>query len=147
MASVFVQGMSKHRVLRTDAVRLPRENGDRDYTVDFVAPGLASTSAPERPILSYRVKPGEEHLVRLKISINGADVVDQTLSDPVSRTFNAAVDVGVIDRGDNELRVFVPADPPGSVVVSDLILLYSADQELVLPDPDAPPPSTSGSGF
>lgn len=145
MASVFVRGMSRHRVLRTDAVRLPKENGDRDFTVDFVAPGLATTSAPERPFLSYRVKPGEQHLVRLKISINGASVVDQTLSDPVSRTFTTAVDVGVVDPGDNELRVFVPADPPGSVVVSDLIIVYSADLELVLPDPDAPP--GSGSGF
>jgi hypothetical protein len=146
MASVFVRGMSKHRILRTDAVRLPRENGDRDFAVDFAAPDLrSSTGAQERPFLSYRVKPGEEHLVRLKISINGTNVVDQTLSDPVSRTFNSAIDVGVVNREDNELRVFVPADPPGTLVVSDLILVYSADQELVLPDPDAPPPS--GNGF
>ena len=83
--------------------------------------------------------------MRVKISINGTNLVDRTLSAPVSGTFTQVVEHGVVDREDNELRVFVPADPQGSVVVSNLILVYSADQEISLPDPDTPPPS--GNGF
>jgi len=143
---IFVRGMSRYRVIRTDATRLPRENGDRDFTDDFTAPGRESHSAlPTRPFLSYRVKPGGEGPVRLKISINGTNVVDQTLNEAVSRTFNAVIENGVVDSEDNELRVFVPADPPGSIVVSDLILFYTADIEIGLPDPDAPP--SGGNGF
>jgi hypothetical protein len=142
---IFVRNMGRHRIIRTEATRLPQENGDRDVSEGFDAPGLVGGGAATRPFLSYRVKPGEQDLVRVKISINGTNVVDQTLGDPVSRTFNAVVEHGVIKSEGNELRVFVPADPPGSVVVSELILVYSADVEVGLPDLDAPPPS--GNGF
>jgi hypothetical protein len=142
---IFVRGMGRYRIIHTEATRLPKESGDRDFTEDFDAPGLVRSGPATRPFLSYRVKPGEQDPVRVKISINGTNVVDQTLSDPVSRTFNGVIEDGIVESEDNELRVFVPADPPGSVVVSELILVYSADVEIGLPDPDAPPPS--GNGF
>jgi hypothetical protein len=143
---IFVRGMTKHRVVRAEPIRLPRGNGDRDLTADFDAPGMSSSGgAHSRPVLFYLVEPGEEQPVRVKISINGTNLVDRTLSAPVSGTFTQVVEHGVVDREDNELRVFVPADPQGSVVVSNLILVYSADQEISLPDPDTPPPS--GNGF
>jgi len=145
--SIFISGLSKHRIIRAEAVRLPKDNGDRDITEDFSAPGVSTSGGPpSRPFLSYQVKPGEQGPVRLKISLNGTNVVDQTLSDPVGRTFNGVIEHGVLEPEGNELRVFVPSDPPGSVVVSNLILRYCAAEEIALPDPDAYVPS-SGSGF
>jgi hypothetical protein len=135
---IFVRDMGRHRIIRTEAT--PAAQGERRsrFHRDFDAPGLVSSGAATRPLLSYRVKPGEQDPVRVKTSINGTNVVDQTLSNPVSRTFNGAVEHDVIKSIDNELRAFVPADP-GSVVVSELILVCSADVEIGLPDPDAPP--------
>jgi hypothetical protein len=83
---IFVRDMGRHRIIRTEVTRLPKENGDRDFSEDFDAPGVASGGAATRQFLSYWVKPGEQDLVRLEISINDTNVVDQTLSDPVSRT-------------------------------------------------------------
>lgn len=112
---------TSHRSIQDSTTTLPTSNGDRDFTQEFDAPGL---NGETRPFLSYRVTPPDDSGVRLQIELNGTEIVDQVIDTTVSRTFNEIFDEGVLQTSGNELRVFVPNDEPGSVTVSDLIMVY-----------------------
>lgn len=120
---------SNHRSLQTGTTTLPTSSGDRDFEIDFDAPGLSSTNSTHaRPYLSYRVNPGSDAGVRVVIELgqgqNLTEIVDQTIDTTVSRQFNEIFDHGLLRASGNTLRVFVPTNEPGSVSVSDLIVVY-----------------------
>jgi len=118
---------TSHRSIQDSTTTLPQTNGDRDFDQDFDAPGLSSsTSTHSRPFLSYRVNPGSDAGVRVVMELNGVSIVDQVIDTTVSRTFNEIFDHGVLRTTGNELRVFVPDSEPGSVTVSDLVMVYTA---------------------
>ena len=72
------------------------------------------------------MNPGSDAGVRVQIELNGTEIVDQTIDTTVSRTFNEIFDHGVLVGTDNKLRIFVPNNEPGSVTVSDLVMVYTA---------------------
>lgn len=115
---------TNHLSLQDSTTTLPASNGDRDFTKEFDAPGLNGFT---RPFLSYRVNPFDDSGVRLQMELNGTSIVDQTIDTTISRSFNEIFDEGVLQESDNELRIFVPNDEPGSLEVSDLIMVYPAD--------------------
>jgi len=118
---------TSHRSIQDSTTTLPQTNGDRDFEQEFDAPGLSTTTSTHaRPYLSYRVNPADDSGVRVVIELNGAEIVDQTIDTTVSRTFNEIFDHGILKVNDNELRVFVPDDEPGSVTVSDLVMVYTS---------------------
>lgn len=116
-----------HRSVQDTTTTLPQPNGDRDFELEFDAPGLSSTTSTHaRPYLSYRVNPGDDSGVRLVIELNGSSVVDQTIDTTVSRTFNEIFDHGILRANDNELRVLVPDDERGTASVSDFVVVYTS---------------------
>jgi hypothetical protein len=115
---------TNHRSIQDNTTTLPQPNGDRDFEKEFDAPGL---NGDTRPFLSYRVNPADDSGVRLQMELNGIEIVDQTIDTTVSRTFNEVFDEGVLRESGNTLRVFVPNDEPGSLEISDLIMVYPAD--------------------
>ena len=118
---------SSHRSIQDSTTTLPLSDGDRDFEQEFDAPGLSSsTSTHTRPYLSYRVNPGDDSGVRVVMELNGTEIVDQTIDTTVSRTFNEIFDHGILQANGNELRVFVPDNEPGTVSVSDLVVVYTA---------------------
>lgn len=118
---------SSHRSIQGSSTTLPQSNGDRDIDHEFDAPGLSSsTSVHARPYLSYRVNPGDDSGVKVIIEVNDTEVVNQTIDTTVSRQFDQIFDHGVLEASGNKLRVFVPDDEPGSVVVSDLVVVYTS---------------------
>lgn len=116
---------TNHRSLQDSTTTLPTSSGDRDFEIDFDAPGLSSTNSTHaRPYLSYRVNPGSDAGVHVLMELNNTTIVDQTIDTTVSRQFDEIFDHGVLETNDNTLRVFVPNNEPGSVTVSDLIMVY-----------------------
>ena len=116
---------SNHRSLQDSTTTLPTSSGDRDFEIEFDAPGLSSTNSTHaRPYLSYRVNPGDDSGVNVVIELNSTVVVDPTIDTTVSRQFNEIFDHGLLQATGNELRVFVPTNEPGTVSVSDLIVVY-----------------------
>ena len=80
--------------------------------------------------------------------MNGTTIVGQSLSGSVSRTFNQVFEHGLLEESANELRIFVPADKPGSVTVSDLIVTYTVEDEVADPPPTSDPDfPRHGDGF
>lgn len=118
---------TSHRSIQDSSTTLPQSNGDRDFEQDFDAPNLSTTTSTHaRPYLSYRVNPGDDSGVRVIMELNGTEIVDQTIDTTVSRAFDEIFDHGLLKASGNTLRVFVPNDEPGSVVVSDLIMVYTS---------------------
>ena len=119
---------TNHRSLQTSSITLPTSSGDRDFEIDFDTPNLSTTTSTHaRPFLSYRVNPGSDAGVHVLVELNGTEIVDQTIDTTVSRQFDEIFDHGVLRSGTggaNTLRVFVPNNEPGSVTVSDLIMVY-----------------------
>jgi hypothetical protein len=117
---------SAHRSIWDSTFTLPDSSGDRDNEFNFDAPGLSSATATHaRPYFSYRVNPVGNVDVHVQVELNGTLIVDQTIDSTVSRTFNEIVGHGILRSRNNELRVFVPNNEPGSVIVSDLIMVYT----------------------
>jgi hypothetical protein len=94
---------------------------DNDITKTFDAPGLNTDT---RPYLSYLVEPSGT--VTLQMELNGTLVVDTTFGSDVTRTMTEIIDNGTAVEADNELVIRRQAGP-GSVEVSDVIFVYSAD--------------------
>ena len=114
--------MSAHLSIQDSVSTLPASNGDRDYEQEFDAPGL--TGGP-RPYLLYKANPASGRSVQLQMQLNGVTIVNQSLDTDVSRSFHEIFDEGVLRAQDNTLRVLVPNSDPGSVEVSDLVLVYA----------------------
>lgn len=118
---------STHRVIHSAEITLPKANGDRDFTAEFDAPYLdPDGGAQTRPYLSYRVNPSDEARVHLLISVNGTTIVDQTLERDIGRSFNQVFAHELLRSDGNDLRVFVPSDEPGELIVSDLLVVYTS---------------------
>ena len=117
---------TNHRSLQDSSTVLPTSSGDRDFEIDFDAPGLSTTTSTHaRPYLSYRVNPGSDAGVHVVMELNDTEIVDQTIDTTVSRQFDEIFDHGLLKANDNTLRVFVPNNEPGSVTVSDIIVVYA----------------------
>ena len=95
---------------------------NNDITKNFDAPGLNTDT---RPYVSYRVTPSGG-AVTLQMDLNGTLVVDETFQSGTSRTLNEIVDNGTAQEAANEL-VIRRQTGPGSLDVSDVIFVYSAD--------------------
>jgi hypothetical protein len=122
-----IQMTSKHRSLQDSSTTLPTSNGDRDFEIDFNAPSLTTNDAVHgRPYVSYRANPNGSAGVRLQMELNGTEIVDQTLSTDASRNLVEIFDHGILRNQNNTLRVFVPNDEPGSITVSDVVVVYTA---------------------
>ena len=133
---------STHRVIQSAEVRLPTSDGDRDFTVEFDAPLRSyGNEAPARPYLSYRVNPSDDELVHLVISMNGTEIGDQILGGNVARSYDQVFPHDVLYTEGNVLRVFVPDDRPGSVLVSDVIVIYTSYVDFPPSDSDTYEPS------
>jgi hypothetical protein len=98
---------TNHVSIQDSTTHLP-DGLDNDVTKTFDAPGLNTDT---RPFLSYRVQPGGGS-VTLQMDLNGNRIVDTTFCFAV--------------EADNELVIRRQAGP-GSVDVSDIIFVYSAD--------------------
>lgn len=126
---------STHRVIHSAETTLPRHNGDRDITAEFDAPDISwQTTAQTRPYLCYRVHPEDSERVHLVMRLNGEVVVDQTLADRFSRSYHQVIEHGLLNGVDNELRVLVPSDEPGSVTVSDILVVYTSPEPYIPPN-------------
>jgi hypothetical protein len=118
---------SKHRSLQTSSTTLPTSNGDRDFELEFNAPSLTTNdNIHGRPYVSYRANPNGDVGVRLQMELNGEEILDQTLSTDTSRNLVEIFDHGILTNQGNTLRVFVPNDEPGSITVSDILVVYTA---------------------
>jgi len=112
---------TNHVSIQDSTTHLP-DGLDNDVTKTFDAPGL-NTDA--RPFLSYRVQP-DGGSVTLQMDLNGNRIVDTTFGNDVSRSLNEIIDNGFAVEADNELVIRRQAGP-GTVDVSDIIFVYSAD--------------------
>jgi hypothetical protein len=118
---------SKHRSLQTSSTSLPASNGDRDFEIDFNAPSLTTNDHVHgRPYVSFRANPNGSVGVRLQMELNGEEIYDQTLSTDASRNMVEIFDHGILQNQNNTLRIFVPNDEPGSITVSDVLVVYTA---------------------
>jgi hypothetical protein len=95
---------------------------DNDIIKTFDAPGLNTVT---RPYLSYAVQP-DGGSVTLQMELNGTLVVDTTFGNDILRSLNEVIADGVAVENDNELVIRRQAGP-GTVNVSDIIFVYSAD--------------------
>jgi hypothetical protein len=111
---------TNHVSIQDSTTHLP-DGLDNDITKTFDAPGLNTDT---RPFLSYKVEPTGS--VTLQMELNGTLVVDTTFGSDVTRSLNEIIDNGTAVEADNELVIRRQAGP-GSVEVSDLIFVYSAD--------------------
>ncbi len=117
---------SKHRSLQTSATNLPTSNGDRDFELEFNAPNLTTNdNIHGRPYVSYRANPKGDVGVRLQMELNEVEILDQRLSTDTSRNLVEIIDHGILTNQGNTLRVFVPDDEPGSIEVSDILVVYT----------------------
>ena len=112
---------TNHVSIQDSTTHLP-DGLDNDVTKTFDAPGLNSHT---RPFLSYKVSPDGGN-VTLQMDLNGTTIVDSTFGNDVTRSLNEIIDNGTALEADNELVIRRQAGP-GSVEVSDLIFVYSAD--------------------
>lgn len=112
---------TNHVSIQDSTTHLP-DGLDNDVTKTFDAPGLNTDT---RPFLSYRVQ-ADGGSVTLQMDLNGNRIVDTTFGSDVSRSLNEIVDNGFAVEADNELVIRRQAGP-GTVDVSDLIFVYSAD--------------------
>lgn len=112
---------TNHVSIQDSTTHLP-DGLDNDVTKTFDAPGLNTDS---RPFLSYRVQPGGGS-VTLQMDLNGNRIVDTTFGNDILRSLNEVIDNGFAVEADNELVIRRQAGP-GSVDVSDIIFVYSAD--------------------
>ena len=112
---------TNHVSIQDSTTHLP-DGLDNDVTKTFDAPGLNTGT---RPFLSYRVQ-ADGGSVTLQMDLNGNRIVDTTFGNDVSRSLNEIVDNGFAVETDNELVIRRQAGP-GTVDVSDLIFVYSAD--------------------
>ena len=120
---------SKHRSLQTSSTTLPTSSGDRDFELEFNAPRLTGNdNTHSRPYVSYRANPNSDAGVRLQMELNEVEILDQRLSTDASRNLVEIFDHGILRNQDNTLRVFVPDDEPGSIEVSDLLVVYTTTE-------------------
>src|SRR5262245_42490305 len=94
---------------------------NNDITKTFDAPSLNSSP---RPYLSYLAEPVGS--VTLQMDLNGTLVVDTTFGADGTRTMTEIIANGTALEADNELVIRRQAGP-GTVDVSDVIFVYSAD--------------------
>jgi hypothetical protein len=80
-----------------------------------------------RPYISYMESPFSEEPVHVEISINETRVVNETFRSTPSRTMTQIFDHGVLNETGNVLEVLVPDSEPGSVTISQIILVHSAN--------------------
>jgi hypothetical protein len=112
---------TNHVSIQDSTTHLP-DGLDNDVTKTFDAPGLNTDT---RPFLSYRVQP-DGGSVTLQMDLNGNRIVDTTFGNDILRSLNEVIDNGFAVEADNELVIRRQAGP-GSVDVSDIIFVYSAD--------------------
>ena len=119
---------SKHRSLQDSSTTLPTSSGDRDFEIEFDAPSLTDNdSLHGRPYVSLpRANPSGTAGARLQMELNGEEIVDRTLTTDASRNLVEIFDHGILRNQGNTLRVFVPNDEPGSIEVSDVMVVYTA---------------------
>jgi hypothetical protein len=118
---------STHRSLQEGSVAFPASNGDRDFRVEFDTPALTGDFRRDRrPYISYMASPASEP-VHLEISINETRVVNETFRSTPSRTMTQIIEHGVLKEDGNVLEVLVPDTEPGSLTVSNIVLVYSED--------------------
>lgn len=118
---------SRYRIIQADQITLPRGSGDRDVEIDFEAPMLTSTSQESpanRPFISYRINLQGRDPARLVLRLNGDEIVDQTLTDSSARCFHQVIGHGAL-RTENTLVIRVPDDQPGTLVISDVLVVYT----------------------
>lgn len=118
---------STHRSMQQGDLLFPSSTGDRDFSVEFATPGLTDDFRRDRrPYISYQADPSSDERVRVEMSINQTPVVAQTFLSPQSRTMTQIFEHGVLNEtSPNELIVTVPNSEPGSVTVSQIVLVYS----------------------
>jgi hypothetical protein len=122
-----IQMTSKHRSLQTSSTSLPTSNGDRDFEIEFNAPSLSSNDhVHTRPYVSFRANPNGNVGVRLQMELNDEEIFNQNLGTDASRNLVEIIDHGILRSQNNTLRVFVPNDEPGSITVSDVLVVYTA---------------------
>lgn len=113
---------TRHLSIQDSTTHLPESNGNIDYEQVFTAPEL---NLDTRPFLSYRVTPSGPP-VTLQIDLNGTQIVNETFQSTQSRVLNEIFDTNVLLEGENTLVVRRQAGP-GSVAISELIMMYPAD--------------------
>jgi hypothetical protein len=118
---------STHRSVQQASLPFPATNGDRDFRAEFDAPALTGDFRRDRrPYISYMASPSSEP-VHLEISINDTRVVNETFRSTSSRTMTQIIEHGVLKKDGNILEVLVPDSEPGSVTISNIVVVYSED--------------------
>jgi len=112
---------TNHVSIQDSTTHLP-DGLDNDVTKTFDAPGLNNNA---RPFLSYKVSPDGGN-VTLQMDLNGTNIVDTTFGNETTRSLNEIIDNGTAVETDNELVIRRQAGP-GTLDVSDIIFVYSAD--------------------
>lgn len=117
---------SLHVVVESEKIHLPRSNGDRDIEIDFQADW--PESGPDiHPYLLYRVNLEGGEPAHLVIRINSREVVDQVVRDAMVQSFHKVFGGTVLSPGGNTLMIRIPDDEPGSLIISDLVVVYVRD--------------------
>jgi hypothetical protein len=109
-----------------DTIKSLPDNGDIDFTfATFSAPNLtASPGNPDRPVLSYKVKPNSDD-ARIEIDLNGTIVESGTFADGPVRTVTEVLANGVLLAAGNTLTVTNRG--AGGLDISDLMIHYKAN--------------------
>ncbi|GAA2629926.1 hypothetical protein [Paractinoplanes durhamensis] len=107
-------------VVQDSSETLPKSNGDIDHDFGkFSATGLASG----RTVLMFRVNPSGT--ATLEVTLNGTSLLTQTFDTEPQRSWHEVIDDGILQATNNVLTVTRTAGP-GSITVSDLVILYQA---------------------
>ena len=141
-SSEMIIESSLHRIVRAEALTLPRGNGDRDTEIEFFVSVDANLKAPDkRPLLLYRVNLQGDEPVHLVMRINGDAVADHVVRDTYMQTFHEVLDDDTLRTGGNTLVIRVPDDQPGTVVVSQVVVVFAVHFLIPTADDDDAAPT------
>jgi len=89
------------------------------------ASGWARSGNAVRPYLCYLVDVQSDDLVHLVLKLNDDEIVDQTLRGTSARSYTKVFGHDSLRTSNNTLKIIVPADQPGNLVISDLLVVYA----------------------
>jgi hypothetical protein len=110
-------------IVEEDSVTLPKAGTD-DIDHDYPEFDLTDVATGGRSVLMFRVNPSGTS-VTLQVTLNDESVLTQTFDSEPQRSWHEVVQRDILKETENKLTI-TRTGGPGSVTVSDVVLLHQA---------------------